>query len=141
MMAGMDSMNQIIDQFMGARNFAVAGASEDSEKYGHKCFAALLKRGYHAFPLNLRAPDVLGVKAYPNLAAVPEPVDSLSVVTPPAVTERVIDEAIAAGVKTIWMQPGAEPENTAALGRARAAGIALVYGGPCLLVELAVRRR
>jgi predicted CoA-binding protein len=137
----MDSMSQHIDRFMGAKNFAVAGASDDPEKYGHKCFAALLKRGYRVFPLNPRAKTVLGVKAYSNLAAVPEAAESLSVVTPPAVTERLIDEAIAAGVKTIWMQPGAEPETPAPLDRARNAGIALIYGGACLLVELAVRRK
>lgn len=134
-------MNQHIDRFMAANVFAVAGASDDPEKYGHKCFAALLKRGYHVFPLNPRAKSVMGQTAYPNLAAVPEPVEALSVVTPPAVTEKLIDEAIAAGVKTIWMQPGAEPDQPAALERARAAGIALIYGGPCLLVDLAVRRK
>src|SRR5438105_2802019 len=104
MMGNMNSLSQNLDQFMNAKVFAVAGASDDPEKYGHKCFAALLKRGHRVFPLNPRAKDVLGVQAFANLAAVPAAVESLSVVTPPAVTERLIDEAITAGVKTIWMQ-------------------------------------
>lgn len=136
----MSNLNQDIDQFMSAARFAVAGASDDPEKYGHKCFAALLHRGYSVYPLNPNAREVLGIKAYPNLAALPEPVESLSVVTPPRVTEKLLDEAVAAGVKNIWMQPGAEPFDTASLERARAAGVNLIYGGPCLLVELAVRR-
>ncbi|HLX63780.1 MAG TPA: CoA-binding protein [Planctomycetota bacterium] len=137
----MSGLNQAIDQFMSAQRFAVAGASDDPEKYGHKCFAALLSRGCNVVPLNPRAKDVLGMPAYPNLAALPEKVESLSVVTPPRVTEKLLDEAVAAGVKNVWMQPGAEPEDTASLERARAAGVNLIYGGPCLLVELAVRKR
>ncbi len=137
----MGDLNQSIEQFMSAHRFAVAGASEDPGKYGHQCFVALHARGFIVFPLNPHAKSVLGVAAYPNLAALPERVESLSIVTPPAATERLIDEAIAAGVKNIWMQPGAEPNDETSLNRAHAAGVNLIYGGPCLLVELHVLRR
>src|SRR5437868_952206 len=75
----MKSLDQAISEFMSARRFAVAGASDDPGKYGHKCFAALLKHGYTAVPLNPRAQTVMGLPAYPNLAMLPEPVQSLSV--------------------------------------------------------------
>ena len=97
--------------------------------------------GYAVYPLNPRAKTVLSQTAYPNLSELPTPVQSLSIVTPPAITERLLEEAAAAGVQTVWMQPGAEPENSASLERARVAGLTLIYGGPCLLVELAVRKR
>lgn len=126
---------QDIRQFMSAKAFAVAGASGDPEKYGHKCFAALLRRGYTVYPVNPRATDVLGVKAYPTVGALPEPVESLSIVTPPAVTEQVVADAIAFGVKNIWMQPGAESQK--AILAAKAAGVTVIADGACLLVELA----
>jgi predicted CoA-binding protein len=137
----MKPLRQAIDQFMGAKRFAVAGASEDPDKYGHKCFVALLKAGFTVFPINPRAKSVLGSPAYATLAALPERVESLSIVTPPAVTERLLEEAIVAGVQTIWIQPGAEPDNEMAITMARDAGIDIISGGPCLLVELAIQRR
>ncbi|MFX5321092.1 CoA-binding protein, partial [Acinetobacter baumannii] len=72
--------------------------------------------------------------AYPDLASLPESVQSVSVITPPAVTEKVVDDAIAAGVKNIWLQPGAESQ--VAVDKARAAGLNVIAGGPCLLVSL-----
>src|SRR5262245_36451790 len=117
----MGNLMQDIRQFMSAKAFAVAGASGDPEKYGHKCFAALLRRGYTVYPLNPRATDVLGVKAYPNVSALPPGVESLSIVTPPQVTEQVVADAIAGGIKHIWMQPGAESQK--AIDAARAVGL------------------
>ena len=52
-------------------------------------------------------------------------------------TERIVEEAIAAGVRHLWMQPGAE--SAAAIERARAAGLNVIAGGPCLLVALGYR--
>lgn len=138
---GMKQLRDAIDDFMGANRFAVAGASEDADKYGHKCFVALLNAGFTVFPLNPRSKSVLGHPTFATLAALPERVESLSIVTPPAVTEHVLEEAVAAGVQSVWIQPGAEPDNEAVIAKARAAGIEVISGGPCLLVELAIRRR
>jgi uncharacterized protein len=127
-----------IDAFLKAKAFGVVGASEDPEKYGHKCFASLIGRGYNAYPINPRAKTVLDRPAYATIAALPEKADALSVITPPAVTEKVVDDAIAAGVKHIWMQPGAE--SAAAVAKAEAAGLSVISGGACLLVVLATAR-
>jgi predicted CoA-binding protein len=123
-----------IDTFLAAPAFAVVGASEDPAKYGHRCFACLLDHGRTAYPVNPRAKRILGHAAFPDLASLPEKVASVSVITPPAVTEKVMDEAIAAGVKNIWLQPGAE--SFAAVERGRKAGLNVIAGGPCLLIEL-----
>jgi uncharacterized protein len=73
----------------------------------------------------------------PDLASLPERMHGISVVTPPDVTERVIEDAIAAGVRHVWLQPGAE--SGPAVRRAESAGLSLVWGGPCVLVELRAR--
>ena len=70
----------------------------------------------------------------PCVSALREPVDGVSIVTPPEVTARVVDEALALGLKRLWMQPGAE--DPAAIERARAAGALVLAYGPCVLVEL-----
>jgi predicted CoA-binding protein len=50
------------------------------------------------------------------------------------VTERIVEEAAAAGVTMLWLQSGAESPH--ALLRARELGIETIAGGPCLLVEI-----
>lgn len=130
--------DQRIEQFLAAPSFAVVGASEDPEKYGHKCYASLINHGYKAYPINPKAKTILGNPAFANLAALPEKVQSLSVITPPAVTEKVVDDAIAHGIKNIWMQPGAE--SPAAVAKAQSAGLNVISGGACLLVVLATAR-
>ena len=126
-----------IRRFLAASTFAVAGASQDSRKYGHKVYRCYLQHDRKVYPINPNAAAVLGNTAYPNLASLPEPVDAISIITPPPVTEQVIRDAIAAGVKHVWMQPGAE--STAAIVEAEAAGLNVVAGGPCILVVMGYR--
>lgn len=123
-----------IETFLASPAFAVIGASEDPFKFGHRVFASYLRHGCTAYPINPRAATILGHTVYPNLASLPEPVEAVSIITPPAVTEGVMGEVIAAGVKHVWMQPGAD--SPAAVRQAREAGLNVIYGGPCLLVEL-----
>lgn len=127
-----------IEAFFHSAPFAVVGASADRTKFGYKVLAALLCYGFRAYPVNPRGGDILGQPAAPNLAALPEPVRALSIITPPAVTERVVQEAIRCGVQHVWMQPGAESDT--AIRLATEAGLTVIAAGPCVLVELARRQ-
>jgi predicted CoA-binding protein len=128
----MPTIQERIKAFMGAGPWAVAGASSDRDKYGNKVLRAYQQHGMEVYPLNPRAESIEGLKAYPSLAALPVKVQSLSIITPPRITEQVVREAIAAGVKHIWMQPGAESD--AAVQAAEDAGLSVIAGGPCFLV-------
>ncbi len=128
------SVQQTITDFLGAGPFAVVGASVDRSKYGNKVLRCYQQHGREVFPINARADAVEGLKAYPSLAALPVPVRAISIITPPAITEQVVRDAAAAGVTHIWMQPGAESDE--AIQEAEAAGMAVIAGGPCLLVVL-----
>ena len=116
----------------------MAGASRDRSKYGNKVFQALLASGRQVFPLHPAVPDVEGYAAYPSIAEVPALVESLSIVTPPQVTRQVVEQAIASGVKNIWMQPGAEEPHSSQL--ARDAGLNVIDDGSCILVSLSLER-
>lgn len=126
-------------KFLAAKTFAVAGASRDRSKYGNKVFQALVASGRTVFPLNPSAPEVEGHPAYATIADLPEVPESLSIVTPPHITRAVIQQAIAAGVQNIWMQPGAEDSQGSKL--AREAGVNVIDDGSCVLVLLALQRR
>lgn len=129
--------SSLIPEFLAGRRFAVVGASGDRSKYGNKVLRCYKQKGRAVFPVHPREAMIEGLKCYPNLAALPEPVDGISIITPPQVTERIVEEAAAAGIGRLWMQPGAE--SAAALARARELGLKVIAGGPCLLVVLGFR--
>ncbi len=133
----MDSLDTQIDQFLSAPAFGVAGASDDKHKYGHKVLVCYKQHDRKAYPINPNVETVLGEPAYANVSSLPEKVESLSIITPPPVTDKVVDDAIAAGVKNIWMQPGAESPR--AISKAKEAGLNVIHGGACLLVVLGYR--
>ena len=131
------SVTDRIQSFLASGPFAVVGASIDRSKYGNKVLRCYQQHGKEVYPINAREPEVEGLKAYPTLAALPVKVQAISVITPPAITEQVVREAAAVGVKQIWMQPGAESDE--AIREAEALGMSVIAGGPCLLVVLGYR--
>lgn len=123
-----------IDAFLVGSPIAVVGASNDRSKFGNRVLRKYMAHGREAIPVNPNEDEVEGLKAYPNLAAVPGGVHGVSIITPPRVTEKVVEEAGALGIKHVWMQPGAE--SAAAVKRAEELGMSVIWGGACVLVEL-----
>jgi predicted CoA-binding protein len=64
----------------------------------------------------------------------PDKVQSLSLITPPQITEKIVEQASARGIVNIWMQPGAE--SSIAIDFCHAQGINVISGGSCILVQL-----
>jgi uncharacterized protein len=127
------------EKFLDANTFAVAGASQDRSKYGNTVLRAIIASGRTVYPLNPKATEVEGRPAFASIAKLPVVPESLSIVTPPQVTRQVIQQAIAAGIKNVWMQPGAEDEE--ASQAAREAGLNVIDDGSCILVLLARENR
>jgi predicted CoA-binding protein len=128
----------LIQDFLAAGPWAVVGASTDRSKYGNKvlrCYQQAGKSPVH--PVHPKEREIEGLAAYPTLAALPERPRAISIITPPKVTEAVVEECSALGIRHLWMQPGAESPR--ALERARELGLAVIAGGPCLLVVLRYR--
>jgi len=129
-----------IERFLEASAFGVAGASTNRAKYGNKVLRCYLQNGRAAWPINPRASEIEGRTCHPDLAALLEAEDdvgALSIITPPAITEQLVEQAIELGIGHLWMQPGAE--SAAAVERAEQAGLNVISGGPCLLVVLGYR--
>lgn len=127
-------MNEKIKDFLAAKTYAVAGASAKPEKYGHRVFKALLGSGRDVYPLNPTATEIEGHQAYASIDQLPAVPEALSIITPPKVTRKIVADAIAAGVKHVWMQPGAEDPQASQL--AREAGLNVIDDGSCILVLL-----
>lgn len=131
------STEQRIQEFLDGTVYAVAGASNDRGKYGNMVLRSYVQAGRRAHPVHPSLGEVEGIAAYRRLADLPEPVHGLSIITPSPVTERLVEEAAAAGIQRLWMQPGAESQ--AALDRAAELGLETIARGPCLLVVLGFR--
>jgi uncharacterized protein len=130
----MDVARQKIRGFLEHGPYAVVGASRDRSKYGNRVVRAMQQNGLKLYPVNPHETEIEGLTCYPDLQSLPEPVWGASIVTPPEVTEKIVQQAADAGIRYVWMQPGAE--SLAAIQRAEELGLAVIAGGPCLLVTL-----
>lgn len=127
-----------IQAFLAAGPWAVVGATRVRAKYGNKVLRCYQQHDLAPlYPVNPRAGEIEGLPAYPSLSATPERARAVSIITPPAITEAVVEEAASLGIRYLWMQPGAE--NARALSLAERHGLECIAGGPCLLVVLGYR--
>jgi predicted CoA-binding protein/CYTH domain-containing protein len=131
---GLDDSHAAVEAFLAGRVFAVVGASNDRSKFGNRVLRHYIARGRRAIPVHPREQIVEGIPAVGSLRELPEPVDGVSIIGPPEVTLRILDDAVAAGCRRLWLQPGAEDE--AVLSKAARLGLLVIAGGPCVLVAL-----
>ena len=80
---------------------AVIGATEKGGSVGRTVLWNLISNpfGGTVFPVNAKRSSILGIKAYPNLAALPEQVELAIIATPAPTVPGIIAECVEAGVK------------------------------------------
>jgi len=120
-----------VDDFLAQRTLAVVGVSRSGKRYGNMAYKELKAKGYRLFAVHPSAEQIGGERCYPSLEALPEPVGGLLVVVPPAQAERVVREAAAAGIRRVWLQQGAESEDSIRFCQGK--GISVVHG-ECILM-------
>jgi predicted CoA-binding protein len=128
------SIQEQINRFLSAGAFGVVGASSNRQKFGNRVLRCYLQHGRQATPVNPSEAAIEGIACVKSVQDLPPEVKSISMITPPAVTEQIVPLAIAHGIENIWMQPGAESPAAVALCRAKA--INVIADGSCLLVVL-----
>jgi uncharacterized protein len=87
-----------------SRVVAIVGLSSDPQRASWFVAGYLKKEGYRIIPVNPKADRILGEKAYPDLASIPEPVDLVDVFRPAAECMAVAKQAVAIGAKALWLQ-------------------------------------
>ena len=106
------------------KTVAVVGFSTKPARPSHDIARQLQRFGYRIIPVRPGISEGLGGKAYPNLSAVPVPIDLVNVFRSPAQVPSMVDECLRLGLKTIWMQEGAANEQAAE--KAAAGGMTVV---------------
>jgi len=123
------------DILTSVRTIAVVGASPRRERPSHGVMRYLQRHGYRTIPVNPNAAggSINGETVYARLADVPEPIEMVDVFRRTEAAGGVVDEAIAAGAKVVWMQLGVRDDLAAA--RAEARGLKVVMNR-CPAIEI-----
>jgi len=99
-----------INNFLSARNIAIAGVSRNNKKFGNSSYHYLKSKGYNVFAVNPNSDSIDGDICYKTIDEIPEKIESLLIVLSPDKSMEVINAAHALKIKNIWFQNGAEPK-------------------------------
>jgi predicted CoA-binding protein len=114
------------------KTVAIVGLSSNALRASNFVGYYLRRHGYHVVPVNPRERDILGLACYPNLSAIPGPVDVVNVFRAPEAVPAIAEEAVAIGARALWLQFGiVSPEGIAIAERG---GLRVVVDR-CLKVE------
>jgi acyl-CoA synthetase (NDP forming) len=93
-----------LDYIFNPRTIAVAGASESPEKTGHTYFKNVLENfPGRVYPVNIRAPKILGVQSYKSIRDLPENVDYVISAIPNRDVLDLVDACISKGAKVLHL--------------------------------------
>lgn len=116
-----------------AKSIAIVGASPNAARSSYFVGTYLLQSSdYRVYFVNPNADTILGHKAYPDLASLPEVPDIVDVFRKASDIPSVIDDVIAVGAKTVWVQLGIWNQDAAYYGEEK--GLTVVMDR-CLKVE------
>ena len=96
-----EDMKQILEN---SRVIAIVGESNDHYYSSYQVAQYLKQMGYTVYPVNPNIKKVDGDRSYPNLAAIPEPIDVVDVFRKPTHLDKIVEEATAVGAKVLWTQ-------------------------------------
>jgi uncharacterized protein len=116
----------IAELLANARTIAMVGASDNPSRASFGVMKFLQDQGYRVIPVNPRitGEHVHGEYVWRELGQIGEPIDIVDIFMRSENVGPVVDEAIAAGAKAVWMQLGVIDEAAAA--KAEAAGLSVV---------------
>ncbi|MDB5662016.1 MAG: CoA-binding protein [Sphingomonas bacterium] len=117
------------------RTIAMIGASDRPDRASYGVMGFLQGQGYRVLPVNpqITGEHVHGEYVWRELSQIGEPIDMVDIFRRPEAAGEAVDQAIAAGAKSVWLQLGVI--NEAAAARAEAAGLKVVMDR-CPLIEI-----
>lgn len=85
---------------------AVVGLSANPDRPSYRVAAYLIERGFDIIPVNPGQKEILGRKSFPDLKSIGRPIDLVDIFRQGEATPPIVKEALALGVKYIWLQEG-----------------------------------
>ena len=118
-----------------SQTIAIIGASTDRAKYGNKSVRAFKDGGWTVYPVNAKADEVEGLKAYASISDVPDPIDRVSMYVPPAVGKTMLDAIVEKHPGEFFLNPGSEDAELVELATAK--GLKPIQA--CSIVNIGLR--
>lgn len=117
------------------RTIALIGASDRPDRPSYRVMQSLQAHGYRVIPVNpqITGEHIHGEFVFRDLGQLGDPIDMVDIFRNSAAAGDAVDQAIAAGAKSVWMQLGVINEEAAA--RAEAAGLKVVMNR-CPAIEI-----
>jgi predicted CoA-binding protein len=107
-----------------SKTIAVVGLSPKPHRPSHQVASYLMEVGYTIIPVNPGQSTILGRTCYPNLRAIPTPVDMVDIFRRQEAVLPIVEDAISIGAQFIWMQEGIVNKEAAA--KAESAGLTVI---------------
>jgi len=126
------SQQELLELLQSSRTIAVVGLSDNPGRYSCIIAAYLKSKGYRIIPVNPKKTEILQEKCYPDLLAIPDPVDIVDIFRNTEALPGIVDEAIKIGAGAVWMQQGLS--HSKAAQKARAAGMCVIQN-LCIMVQ------
>ena len=99
-----------IQEVVSQRTLALVGVSRGGKKFGNAIYRELKAKGYKVFPVHPQAVTIENDPCYPSLKSLPEKPGAVVICVPPIQAERVVEQALEAGITKVWLQQGAESD-------------------------------
>jgi uncharacterized protein len=125
---------QTINDFLAVKELAIAGVSRNRKKFGGMVFHELKEKGYTLYPVNPNADKIDETNCYKSVSDLPSTAKNLYIVTPKANTATILTDAIARGIRNVWIQQ--QSETPEALRIAKENNINLIHG-ECIIMYIA----
>jgi len=107
-----------------SKTIAVVGLSPKPHRPSHQVASYLMEVGYTIIPINPGQDNILGRTCYPNLRAIPTPVEMVDIFRRQEAVFPIVEDAISIGAQFIWMQEGIINKEAAA--KAESAGLTVI---------------
>jgi predicted CoA-binding protein len=134
----MTSIDTLVKDFLAQKHIAVVGVSSSRETGCNAAYQRFVTAGYTVTPVSPHLESFEGVRCYPDLRSIPERPDAVFVLTKPEVTDAIVEECVALGIRHVWMhclwgtRPGLARSITSvserAVERCHEHGIAVIPG-------------
>jgi uncharacterized protein len=94
---------EAVEAFLAQKRIAMVGASRDPKDFSIALFDELCRRGYDVVPVNPNAATIGKRGCFPRVQDIQPPVTAALLMTSPEVTESVVSDCAAAGIRQVWM--------------------------------------
>ena len=122
-----------INEFLSLKKLAVIGVSRNANELANIAYRKLKTLGETVYPVNPFTERIENDRCYPNIKSLPEKVDGILIMLPPAKTMDVLPEIAEAGIAHVWLQQ--QTESPQAVQFCSDHNIHVVYG-ECIMMFL-----